>query len=466
MSIRVLVVDDEALIRKSLGSVLTDRGFGVELAGSAADALEVFIDRSPDIAIVDLRLPDRDGLDLLRELRERDGSVPVIMITAHGDVDKAVEAMKAGAADFLKKPYEMEEILHVVGKAAEHLERDRRLSLYTSRERETWNRELIVGSCPPMTRLWETIEKVARSDTTTVLLEGESGTGKELFARAIHHLSERAGAPIIEVNCSSFQEALLENELFGHEKGAYTGATGVKRGLVELCDGGTLFLDEVGEMPLQTQAKLLRFIDNHTFRRVGGGVDMSVDLRIVAATNAELERAVNEGRFRKDLYYRLKVVALTLPPLRDRDDDVVELGRHYLRHFGHKFRKGFRKLSPEVIELFRRYAWPGNVRELKNLLERVVLLEDGPVLKLKHLPDDLQGLFPELLERSGEVPRPLPITEEMSLREAADQHMLRVLSACGGNRSHAARVLEVSRQHLISRLKVIEEEREAARLSS
>jgi two-component system response regulator AtoC len=219
-------------------------------------------------------------------------------------------------------------------------------------------------------------------------------------------------------------------------------------------------------MPLHTQAKLLRFIDNHSFRRVGGGVDMTVDLRIVAATNAELERSVDEGRFRKDLYYRLKVVALTLPALRDRDDDVVELGHHYLRHFAHKFRKGFRKFSPEVIELFRRYSWPGNVRELKNLLERVVLLEDGTVLRLQHLPDDLQSLFPELLERSGAVPVALPVTEEMSLREAADQHVLRVLSACGGNRSHAARVLEVSRQHLISRLKSIEEERESARLSS
>jgi DNA-binding NtrC family response regulator len=454
MSTRILVVDDEALVRKSLRAALEDASYQVDTASTAEDAVGAFIQRSPSIVILDLRLPDRDGLDLLRELRERDPRVRVIMITGDGDVRKAVSAMKEGAVDFLRKPYELDEILHVVTNAAENVERDRRLDLYEARE--SFSRARIIGESEGIGRLWGTVEKVASSDTTTVLILGESGTGKELFARAVHHCSARAKSPLVEVNCSSFQETLLENELFGHEKGAYTGANHLKRGLVELCDGGTLFLDEVGEMPLGTQAKLLRFIDNQTFRRVGGGTDITVDLRLVAATNAPLERLVDEGRFRKDLYYRLKVVALTLPPLRDRGDDVIALATHYVRHFSTKFKKGFETLSPEVHELFLRYPWPGNIRELKNLLERVVLLEEGCSLEIHHLPEDIQGAFPDLLARVNPRRAMRPVDAQMTLKDAADQHILRVLEACAGNRSQAARILNVSRQHLIARLKRID----------
>ncbi len=456
MRARILVIDDEALIRKSLQSVLVDHGFEVDLAGSRAEALEIVARRAPDLVVLDLRLPDADGLDLLQELRAEDPFLRVIMITAHGDVGKAVQAMKLGAADFLRKPYELEEILHVVRNAAQNLERDRKLDLYESASRKTFRPDDIVGSSETMRRLWDTVTKVAESDSTTVLIQGESGTGKELFARAVHHLSSRRDGPIVEINCSSFQEALLENELFGHEKGAFTGATRLKRGLVELCNGGTLFLDEVGEMPLVTQAKLLRFIDDRAYRRVGGSSDIEVDLRIVTATNARLEELVADGRFRKDLYYRLKVVALTLPPLRERGNDIGELARHYLATFSARFKKRFTDISSEVDELFRRHRWSGNVRELKNLLERVVLLEDGDRLEIRHLPDELQSEFPELLRRAGGLPSPRSVTPEMSLREAADQHILRVLHACDGNRSQAARVLDVSRQHLITRLKTID----------
>jgi DNA-binding NtrC family response regulator len=451
---RILVVDDEALIRKSLEAALTDRGYSVETAPDAESAIEVFERRSPDIVILDINLPDRNGVDLLEELRERDPAVRVIMITAHGGVRNAVAAMKLGAVDFLRKPYELDEIFLAVGQAAEHLDRDRRLNLYEERDRASFSQKLIVGESSRMRALWETVEKVARSTTTTVLLIGESGTGKELFAEALHHLSDRGSAPMVEVNCSSFQEHLLENELFGHEKGAFTGATQLKRGLVELANGGTLFLDEVGEMPLVTQAKLLRFIDNQTFRRVGGCEDKSVDLRLIAATNANLEDAVAKGTFRKDLYYRLKVLMLELPPLREREADIAHLARHFLAHFTHKLRKSFTDFSPEVIDLLRRHDWPGNVRELKNLLERVVLLEDGEIVEIEHLPADFIEAYTDLLPGLRLPPPADP--GAMTLREAADRHILQVLDRCDGNRSQAARVLDVSRQHLIARLKHIE----------
>jgi DNA-binding NtrC family response regulator len=473
MQVQILIIDDEDLIRKSLTSVLTDQGYEVQSAATGGEGLAAFERAVPDIVILDINLPDWNGVDLLREFRGRDPSVRVIMITAHGDVASAVEAMKLGAVDFLRKPYELEEILHTVRQAADHVERDRRLDLYAAKDRATFSRQAIIGESDRMKRVWETVEKVAASTTTTVLILGESGTGKELFARAIHHLSDRASAPLVEVNCSSFQENLLENELFGHEKGAYTGASQLKRGLVELSDQGTLFLDEVGETPLNTQAKLLRFIDNRAFRRVGGARDMKVDLRLVTATNANLERAVETGAFRKDLYYRLKVVSIQLPPLRERQDDVIRLAQHFLDHFSREFRKRLRDISPEVVDLFLRYGWPGNVRELKNLIERAVLLESADTLELSHLPDELRvaasaepapALAPVLGGPGTTDEDPATPTDAidngegvLTLRERADLHIVDVLRSCDGNRSRAARLLNISRQHLLNRLKELEQ---------
>ncbi len=457
MSYRILVVDDEELIRKSLCSVFEDRGYAVQTAASGAEALEHFVRGTPHIVLLDMRLPDFDGVDLLRQFRQRDATARVIMITAHGDIRHAVQAMKLGATDFLRKPYELEEILHAVEQAGKDLDRDRRLMLYEEREKASFGRDTIIGECERMREVWETSEKVASSDTTTVLLQGESGTGKELFARAIHEVSARARAPMVEVNCSSFQENLLENELFGHEKGAFTGATQLKRGLVELCDGGTLLLDEVSEMPTTTQAKLLRFIEDHEFRRVGGATDLSVDIRIVAATNANLQKAVEKGTFRKDFYYRLKVVTITLPPLREREDDIALLTKHFLGRFSRKFKKGFREVGQDVVALFKRYPWPGNVRELRNLIERVVLLEDAEVLGIEHLPEDIQVAFPATEISAGTAESRADRPGILTLREAGDRHILQVLEALDGNRSQAARSLGISRQHLITRLKQIEE---------
>ncbi len=465
MRYRVLIVDDEELIRKSLSSVFDDRGYAIESAADGKHALDHFARWSPHVVVLDMRLPDFDGVDLLRELRKRDSSAQIIMITAHGDISHAVQAMKLGAFDFLRKPYELEEILHAVEQAVRNLDRDRRLTLYEERNRASFSRDIIVGDCSKMKQVWETVEKAATSKSTTVLLQGESGTGKELFARAIHQLSDRSEAPLVDINCSSFQESLLENELFGHEKGAFTGATGRKRGLVELCDGGTLLLDEVGEAPLVTQAKLLRFIEDHTFRRVGGAADLSVDIRIIAATNASLEDAVERGRFRKDFFYRLKVVSIDLPPLREREDDVGALALFFLDRFSRKFKKQFTDIDPEVVESFMRYPWPGNVRELRNLIERVVLLEDAEILGVEHLPDELQAAFSGLDDGKSAAIAPEGKLGMVTLREAGDRHILEIVRACDGNRTHAAKVLGISRQHLITRLRQIEEKKVSTELT-
>jgi DNA-binding NtrC family response regulator len=295
-----------------------------------------------------------------------------------------------------------------------------------------------------MVELRELLGRVAASGTTTVLLEGESGTGKERAARALHYGSERADFALLEVNCSQFQEPLLNNELFGHERGAFTDAGEVKRGLVELCDGGTLFLDEVGEMPLGTQAMLLRFIDQRQFKRVGGTENIAVDLRIVTATNRKLEEEVQKERFREDLLYRLKVVSITMPPLRERGHDVVLLARHFLEEFGRKFKKSFTGISPEAEVMLLRYSWPGNVRQLRNLIERIVLLEKGPVLGVEHLTQEIVVAVNEAPYESGTA---------LSLAEIEERHIRQVMRMTEGNKSRASRILGISRPTLIEKLK-------------
>jgi DNA-binding NtrC family response regulator len=439
----VLVVDDEVLIRKSLGKVLKARGYGVELASTGAEGLEQAAIVHPQVMILDMRLPDTDGLSVLRRVRQLDPLVQVIVITAFGDVQSAVEAMKLGACDFLRKPYEMEDIVLAVESAGKGFRQATELDLYRRKAWKHFSGEEILGRSPPIQEVRGLIEKVVRSQATSVLITGESGTGKELVARAIHYRSDRAQAPLMEVNCSSFHESLLENELFGHEKGAFTDASDAKKGLVELCDGGTLFLDEVADMVLPTQAKLLRFIDHRNFKRVGGAQDISVDIRIVTATNKDLEAEVRAGRFRSDLYFRLKVVSIPLPPLRDRGDDILLLARHFVREFSRKFQKHFVDLAPAAQQLFLSYRWPGNVRELKNVIERVVLLEDADRLEVEHLPSELQGR-----RVAGDEAIPLPTLAQME----AD-HISEVLRLTAGNKSRAARILGISRQGLIEKLR-------------
>jgi len=394
--------------------------------------------------ILDMRLPDTDGLTVLQRMREQDPLLQVIVITAFGDVQTAVEAMKLGACDFLRKPYELEDIVLAVEAASRNFRQASQLDLYRRQAWRTYSGEEIVGNSPSMREVKALIDKVVRSKATSVLISGESGTGKELVARAVHYRSNRAQSPLMEINCSSFHENLLENELFGHERGAFTDASDTKKGLVELCDGGTLFLDELGDTPLPTQAKLLRFIDHRNFKRVGGALDISVDIRIVAATNKDLEAEVRAGRFRHDLYFRLKVVRIHMPPLRDRGDDIPLLANHFLREFSRKFQKDFREVSPEASQRMRAYAWPGNVRELRHVLEQVVLLEEGQRLEVDHLPSEVLGL------RTASSPEPSALR---TLAQIEADHISEVLRLTAGNKSRAARILGISRQGLIEKLR-------------
>ena len=443
MKLSVLVVDDEALIRKSLSKVLRAKGYTVETASTGGEGLEKVADLRPQVLILDMRLPDTDGLSVLRRARRIDPLLQVIMITAYGEIPMAFEAGKLDAVSFLRKPYEMEDIELAVEAAGRYFQQASELDLYRRQAWQSYSGEEIIGASPPMRDVRELIDKVVKSKATSVLITGESGTGKELVARAIHYRSDRAHAPLMEVNCSSFQESLLENELFGHERGAFTDANETKKGLVELCDGGTLFLDEVADMSLPTQAKLLRFIDYRNFKRVGGAQDIAVDIRIVAATNKNLEEEVRAGRFRSDLYFRLKVVSIHLPPLRERGDDILLLARHFLLEFARKFKKDFKEIAAEAGPLLTSYRWPGNVRELRNVLERAVLLEDGPVLEVEHLPSELSG---RRLASDQEIASP-------TLAQIEADHITEVLRLTAGNKSRAARILGISRQGLIEKLR-------------
>ena len=458
MKISVLVVDDELLIRKSLAKVLRARGYVVDVASTGAEGLEKAGGTRPQVMILDMRLPDTDGLSVLRSVREMDPLIQVIVITAFGDVQSAVDAMKLGACDFLRKPYEMEDIVLAVESAGRTFKQATELDLYRRQAWRQYSDEEIIGVSDPMRVVRELIEKVVRSQATSVLITGESGTGKELVARAIHYRSDRAEAPLMEVNCSSFHESLLENELFGHERGAFTDATDTKKGLIELCDGGTLFLDEVADMSMPTQAKLLRFIDHRNFKRVGGAQDIAVDIRIVAATNKDLDAEVRAGRFRSDLYFRLNVVSIQLPPLHERGGDILLLARHFVREFARKFQKEFVDVAPEAPAALGNYRWPGNVRELRNLVERVVLLEEGKHIEIAHLPAEVLGRTAATLDLPPGSDYPLP-----TLAEIEAGHIAEVLRLTAGNKSQAARVLGISRQGLIEKLRRLRAETEVGR---
>jgi two-component system, NtrC family, response regulator AtoC len=379
----ILVVDDQDSIRHFVGKALEDEGYTVRTAGSVRETRQALEHDMPDLLLLDLKLPDGTGIELLREIKRVQSEVPVILMTAFGEVETAVEAMSAGAYWFVKKPFQNDELLALVARA---LESQRLwLELRRLRHQAFADEDYLHSSSPSMQEAYATAEQVSRGDTTSVLLEGESGTGKEYFANLIHRMSARHDKPFVEINCAAIPRELLESELFGHEKGAFTDARAQKLGLMELANGGTLFLDEIGEMSPMLQVKLLRVLERRTFKRVGGTKDITVNLRIISATNQNLEKLVKEGGFREDLYYRLKVVPLWVPPLRDRKDDILPLARLFMDRFSRQFKKGFRDIAPAAERMLLAYAWPGNIRELRNLFERTVLLETGEVLEPQHL---------------------------------------------------------------------------------
>ena len=391
----VLVVDDEQLIRWSLVERLSQDGYRTFEAETGAEALAQ-ISEGIDLVLLDYRLPDTDGLKVLKEVRRRDPDTLVILLTAFSNVATVVEIMKEGAYHYATKPFNLDEIALLVEKALETTRLRREVRALRATQAEPWGIDRIVGNSPVMQQIKDLLVKVAASPASTVLLTGESGTGKDLAAKVIHYGSKRATQPFMNITCSALTDTLLESELFGHERGAFTDARQQKRGLLESADGGSVFLDEIGEMAAGLQAKLLRFLEEKTFKRVGGAQDIHVDVRIIAATNKILEDSVKNGTFREDLYYRLDVLPVRLPPLRERAADIPVLAKYYIDQFNHEFRKQVQGAAPRVFEALERYPWPGNVRELRNAVERAMLLAEGDTLALEDFP--MLGSRPEMSE--------------------------------------------------------------------
>jgi two-component system response regulator AtoC len=447
----ILVVDDERTLRFTLKEGLSEEGYRVETAADGAEALERLKQEEFDLALLDQKLPDTSGLDLLEEIRSRHPAVQVVMMTAYGQIAQAVQATKAGCFDYLSKPFELDHVKLVIQNALAQVHLVEEVARLRDVDRRRTGSRLILGPGSRMNRLVETVAKVAQSGSSTVLLQGNTGVGKELLAREIHDRSPRRDAPFVEVNCSAMTETLLESELFGHEKGAFTDAKRLKKGFMELAHGGTLFLDEIGEMSANLQAKLLRAFELKRFRRVGGETDLHVDARIVAATNRDLKEMVAQGRFREDLYFRLNVIRIDVPPLRERPEDIPALVDHFVGHFNREFGKHVKGPNQEALDLLLAYAWPGNVRELRNVIERSILLESEEAILPEHLPLEIVGaggsgakVIQTRIHAEGGIPT-LADVERMAIQHALEQ--------TGGNKTLAAKKLLISRQTLRTKLK-------------
>jgi two-component system response regulator AtoC len=443
---RVLVVDDEELIRWSLCERLRQDGHELIEAGSAAEALERAAD-GVDLVLLDYKLPDEDGVAVLRKLRDLDPDTLVIMLTAHRDVSLVVESMKAGASDYATKPFDLDDIALRVSSALETTRMRRELRTLRDGLARPYSLGSIIGESEPMQRAKALVRKVATSPGSTVLITGESGTGKDLVAKVIHYNSSRAARPFMNITSSALPEMLMESELFGHERGAFTDARQQKRGLFEQADEGTVFLDEIGEMAPILQAKLLRFLEEKTFRRVGGMIDIHVDVRVIAATNRNLEETVKEGKFREDLYYRLNVLRLEMPPLRVRQDDIALLAQYFVDSFSREFRRPVRGLSHAAEQVLRRYSWPGNVREMRNLVERAVLLAEGDRLE----PSDFDTLHTAHAGSSAGHVFELP-AGGVNLEDVERHFVIQALERAGGNQTRAATLLGLHRDQIRYRI--------------
>ncbi len=445
---RILVVDDERLIRWSLNQRLTEWGLEVIEAESGLDALSAAREELPDLVMLDMRLPGASGLDVLDDFKKNWPDLPVIMITAYGVIDDAVAAMRKGAYDFITKPIDYAKLSGTVKNALESASLKKEIALYKEREERQFALSQIVAVSARMKEVLEMAKKVAASEATIVLLQGESGTGKDVLAHAIHNLSRRRESPLLIINCSAIPETLLESELFGFERGAFTDAKQQKKGLVETAEEGTVFLDEISTLSFYLQAKLLRFLETQRFKRVGGLKDIKVDIRVLAATNQDLAELVREGKFRSDLFYRLNVCPLSLPPLRERPEDILPLADHFIRHYNVRFRKNIIGLSPEAEKAFLDHDWLGNVRELKNAIERAMIFEESPVIRLQHLPIPL----PKVARPQSTEPES-PEPSNLSLPDTERALILRALKESHGNQTQAARLLGIRRDALRYKLK-------------
>lgn len=452
---RILVVEDEPTIRELFRICLENEGYEVVEAATATDALTQFSRGEWDLVFLDYRLPDEDGLAVLKKIREVEAELPVIFMTAHSSVDNAVAAMKAGAFDYLTKPLVISAILAKTHHALDATSLRRELRHARESMSHRFGYERIIGKSAAMQACLEMVQAVADSEVESVLLLGESGVGKNLIAQAIHYNSRRAPRPFVKVTCSALTETLLESELFGHEKGAFTDARAVKKGLCEMAEGGTLFLDEIGDMPPGLQAKLLGFLEDRSFRRVGGTVEYQVNVRVLAATNKDLSRAVKEKTFREDLFYRLNIMRVDIPPLRDRLEDVPLLTLFFLKNAAERLRKSVTKIAPEATAVLARYPWPGNIRELRNMIDRAMVMCKGEMLALSHFPPELDG---QMRTESPLGDMDVSLQTDLNLNRHERSLIEEALRREDGNQSRAAKLLGISRGQLIYRLKKLNED--------
>jgi len=435
---RVLVVDDEHLIRWSLEQSLKKQGYLVQTVGSGEEALDYVRKNQPDLVLLDIQLPGIDGIETLERIKEIDSDNSVIMITALGVLETAVKAMQLGAFDYINKPFNLDELSVVLRKALETQALKKEVEHLRTEKKRTQGSSKIIAESGHMESVLNMVSKIAQSDAATVLVQGESGTGKELVARALHYDSSRSEQPFMAINCAAVPENLLESELMGHEKGAFTDAKSQKKGLFEMANGGTVFLDEIGDMPMGTQAKLLRVLEERSFRRIGGTKDIHVDIRIVAATNKELLKAIEDGGFRKDLYYRIQVIPIYLPPLRERPDDILPLAHYFVQHFNTEFGKSVKGFSRTAEKYLLDYDWPGNIRELRNVIERAIILESSDTLKLELLPREMLSQPTGSTAGSFQLP-----PEGIDIEVVEKQLIQQALVLSNGNQSQAARKLHL-----------------------
>lgn len=443
---KILVIDDESFITKSLKQHLEKNGLEVLTAESGEEGLEAFRSEIPDVVLLDLNMPGMNGIETLEAMQKINNEVVIIIITAHGDIETAVSAIKSGAHDFVEKPFELDRISVLIHKAMETVCLKREVNYLREEKYEAYSFDNIVGVSPAMQEIISLTKKIAESNANTILIQGESGTGKSLLARTIHYNSPRASEPFVEITCTAIPEALIESELFGHEKGAFTDAKVAKKGLFEFANGGTVYLDEIGDIKQSTQAKLLRALEEKTFKKVGGLKDIKVNVRIIATTNKkDLEESVRNGDFRADLYYRMKVLPIYLIPLRERKEDIIPLAMHHIMMFNKEFKKNITGISDEAQKLLLNYPWYGNARELRNIIERIFILEDTEIIHPDHIPSEIMNHYETAA--SDSMPIDLP-NEGISLKDVEKDLITQALQKVSSNQTKAAKLLRISRDAL------------------